>query len=243
METHAPAQALNTEWPCLDVVGQTAAGLVGITGDIYPVAIADIYPGTLMALGLLAAVHKARNTGQGEFFDVAMYDAMLTLMRSNLAAFGLTQKEPEKGKRALVPFGLFPAKNGQVAIAAPVESHWHHLCKSMQREDLIKDERTSSNAKRAANQTFTEDTVSIWTKAHSKEEIVNMLGGYVPVAPANSLAEVYDDPHVAARHMLETYQIPGTGNPKSALSASPIKFQNDPTSLYQSAADTWPTHR
>lgn len=220
-------------WPCLDVAGQSVGGLVEATGDLWPVAISDIYPGTLMALGLVSAVHKARRTGKGEFFDVAMYDAVMTLLRSHISAFSLTQQEPNPGRRALVPFSLFPASDGRVAIAAPVERHWEYLCQAMEREDLISDERTRSNAKRAANQDFTEAQVANWTSTKTKQEIVALLGGKVPVGPANTMAEVFDDPHVAARAMLEEFQIPGTDNPTVTLAGNPIKYLDTPMGLYQ----------
>ena len=220
-------------WPCLDVAGQSVGGLVEATGDLWPVAISDIYPGTLMALGLVSAVHKARRTGQGEFFDVAMYDAVMTLLRSHIAGFGLIHQEPKPGRRVLVPFSLFPAADGRVAIAAPVERHWEHLCQAMGREDLLTDERTSSNAKRAANQDFTEEQVANWSRNLTKQEIVQLLGGKVPVGPANTMAEVFDDPHVAARAMLEEFQIPGSGNPTATLAANPIKYQRGSGRLYQ----------
>jgi len=220
------------DWPCLDVAGQSVGGLVNATGDLFGVAIADIYPGTLMALGLVSAVHKARATGRGEFFDVAMYDAMLALLRSNVAAFSLTQREPKPGKRALVPFGLFPTKDGQIAIAAPVERHWHDLCEAMQRPELITDERTRSNAKRAANQEFTETEIAAWSVTKTKQEIVELIGGKVPCGPVNTMQEVFEDPHVIARQMLEPCDLPGD-NPQISLSAMPIKFQNSDTGLYQ----------
>lgn len=220
------------DWPCLDVAGQSAGGLVEATGDLFGVAIADIYPGTLMALGLVSAVHKARSTGRGEFFDVAMYDAVLTLLRSNVAAYGLTGQQAKPGRRALVPFSLFPARDGRVAIAAPVERHWIDLCEAMERRDLIHDERTSTNARRSANQDFTEAQISQWSATKSKQEIVDLLGGKVPVGPANSMADVFEDPHVAARQMIEEFQLPGD-NPTARLAASPIKFQTMHTGLYQ----------
>lgn len=220
------------DWPCLDVAGQSAGGLVEASGDLYSLAISDMYPGTLMALGLLAAVHQARSTGVGEFFDVAMYDASMTLLRANIAAYGLTKKLAKPGIRALVPFGLFPASDGRVAIAAPVENHWVHLCTAMGRNDLISDERTSSNRRRAANKEFADAQVAAWTSNLSKQEIVGVLGGKVPVGPANTLAEVFEDPHVAAREILESYQPPGD-NPELSLAGSPIKFMNSPTGLYQ----------
>ena len=220
------------QWPCLDVAGQSAAGLVEATGDLFSVAIADIYPGTLMALGLLAAVHRAKETGTGEFFDVAMYDGVLALLKANVAAYSLTRKNGRPGNRALVPFGLFPTKDGRVAIAAPVERHWANLCRAMGREDLITDERTRSNLKRAENQDFTEKEIENWTQTQTKQEIVDLLGGDVPVGPANTMSEVFADPHVAAREMLQEFDLPGD-NPTAVLSGNPIKFSKSKTSFHQ----------
>ena len=121
------------DWPCLDPAGQAAGGLVEATGDLVGVAIADIYPGTLMAMGLLAAVHQAQRTGRGDFVDVSMVDAVQTLIKSDVASYGLTGRERRAGARVLVPFGLFPTKDGRIAIAAPVERHWVSLCEIMDR--------------------------------------------------------------------------------------------------------------
>ena len=97
-------------------------GLVQANGDLVRLAVADIYPGTLMALGMVSAIHHAKRTGKGQFFDVAMYDGILAMLQTNVAAYGFSREvPPEDGPRrpALMPFGLFPAKNGRVAIAAP----------------------------------------------------------------------------------------------------------------------------
>ncbi len=219
-------------WPCLDTAGQAMGGLVEATGDLYEVAIADIYPGTLMALGLVSAVHRARQTGIGDFVDVAMYDSALALLRSHVPSYALTGRERRPGRKVLVPFGLFPATDGRFAVAAPVERHWQLLCEAMQRPDLITDERTATNPKRAANQEFTENVIAQWTAERSKQELLDLLGGKVPCGPANSMAEIFDDPHVAARGLLETCQLPGD-NPAVSLVANPIKLAGNPTGLYQ----------
>ena len=220
------------DWPCLDVAGQAVGGLVEATGDIFPVAISDIYPGTLMALGLVSALHRAQQTGKGDFVDVSMYDSMLGLLKSHVADYSLTKKERKPGRRALVPFGLFPTKDGRIAIAAPVERHWKILCDAMGRTDLIDDERTSSNLRRAENQDFTEGQIEAWTTTKTKQEIIELIGGQVPCGPANTMAEIFDDPHVAARDMLQEIDLPGD-NPAITLAGNPIKFANEETGLYQ----------
>ncbi len=220
------------DWPCLDVAGQSFGGLVEASGDLFPIAVADIYPGTLMALGLVSAVHRARRVGQGEFVDVAMYDGVLSLLKSAVASYSLTGQQRAPGARPAVPFGLFPTNDGRIAIAAPVERHWAELCHAMGRPDFTEDKRTSSNLKRIKNKDFTERVISEWTSTHSKEEIMRLIGGKVPCGPANSMADIYEDPHVAARQMIEPFEIPGD-NPSGCVPGNPIKFLNSPTSLYQ----------
>jgi crotonobetainyl-CoA:carnitine CoA-transferase CaiB-like acyl-CoA transferase len=221
-----------SSWPCLDVAGQSAGGLVEATGDLFPIAIADIYPGTLMALGMVSAIHRAQQTGEGEFFDVAMYDSMLALLKPNVAAYSLTKQARKSDRKILVPFGLFPTIDGRIAIAAPVERHWQLLCDAMDRPELGKDDRTRNNFKRVENQAFTEEAVASWTSTRTKQEILDLIGGSVPCGPANSMAEVFADPHVAARNMIQQYQLPGK-NPEVALSGNPIKFTKSQTCFYQ----------
>jgi crotonobetainyl-CoA:carnitine CoA-transferase CaiB-like acyl-CoA transferase len=222
-------------WPCLDVAAQSFGGLVDANGELSSVAIADIYPGTLMALGLVSAIYHAKQSGKGQFFDVAMYDAMLAMLQTNVAAYGFTGKvlpDDAPRRRVLVPFGLFPASDGRVAIAAPQPNHWEALCKAMDRADLLTDERTRSNGRRVRNPDFTEAQIAAWTSQYSKTEIVAMLGGNVPVGPANNMADIYHDPHTAARQMIQRFQIPGD-NPEAAVAGNPIKFTGTTTGFYQ----------
>ena len=219
------------DWPCLDVAGQAAGGLVEATGDLFPLAIADFYPGTMMALGLLAAVHRARQTGQGEFFDVAMYDSMMTVLKSNISSYGVTGVQGKPGVRALVPFGLFPTSDGRVAIAAPVERHWAELCRAMKREDLIEDDRTRSNPRRVRNSEFTLAQVAAWSSNLTKQEVVDLLGGKVPVGPANTMSEVLSDPHVEARDIIQEYDFPGD-EAGGMFTSSPVKFLNSPAGFH-----------
>ena len=107
-------------WPSLDAAAQSFGGLVHANDGLVTPAIADIFPGTLMALGVVSAVHHAQRTGHGQFLDVSMYDAMLSFQKSAVAQYGFTGKPNPAGlQRAmtLYPFDLFPAKDGRIAIA------------------------------------------------------------------------------------------------------------------------------
>lgn len=220
-------------WPCLDVAAQAMGGIVESNDQIVTPAVADAYPGTLLALGLVSAVLEARRTGEGRFVDVAMYDSMLTLLRTSVGAYGFSGRDRTRStKSALVPFHLFPTSDGRVAIAAPQPNHWERLCETMGRPDLIGDERTRTNRVRVENQAFTLEEISRWTRTLTKREVFEALGGRVPVGPSQSMAEIFEDPHVEARGMLDRYTPPGD-NPEVAIAANSIKFAGLPTPLYQ----------
>lgn len=230
------------DWPAFDIVAQAMSGFAHITGPAdgkagYPsgVSVGDIYPGTLMALGVVSAVLHARQTGQGQFMDVAMYDAMLALNETVVANYGFAQHTlGPRGQHHpnLMPFGIFPTSDGGIAIACPGPKHWQILCEVMQREDLIQDERCKNTFVRARNQVFVEAQISAWSSGQTKAEIMAQLGGRIPCGPVNTAEDIFADPHVAARQMISRFQLPGD-NPEVAITGSPLKFTETPTGLYR----------
>ena len=227
------------DWPAYDIVAQSMGGHVHITGPEgaggYPggVSVGDIYPGTLLALGVVSAIHHARRTGEGQFLDVGMYDAMLAYNETVITNFGVAGIElGPRGQHHpnLMPFGIFPAKDGSVAIAAPGPGHWAELCQAMDRPDLVEDPRSRNVHLRRRNQDFLEPIIGAWTSARTKQEIMAAIGGRVPCGPVNTASEIFADPHVAARGMITRFQPPGD-NPEVAIVGSPIKFTTTPTGL------------
>ncbi len=224
------------DWPSLDAAAQSFGGLVYANDGLVTPAIADIFPGTLMALGVVSAIHHAQRTGKGQFLDVSMYDAMLAFQKSAVAQYGFTGKPNPAGlQRAmtLYPFDLFPAKDGRVAIAVAQPRHWDLLCAAMERADLMTDERRATNEARLAHVDWVEQQIRAWTMQLTRAEIMKKLNGDIPAGPVQNMADIYSDPHVVAREMLETCD-PGGDNPDITLAANPIKFSETPTMLYQS---------
>jgi len=223
------------EWPCLDAAAQSFGGLVYANDGLVTPAFADIFPGTLMALGVVSAIHHAQASGKGQFLDVSMYDAMLALQKSAVAQYGFTGKPNPAGlQRAmtLYPFDLFPTQDGRVAIAATQPHHWDLLCAAMERGDMMTDERCASNKARLQNVDWVEEQICAWTTQLTRAQVMEKLNGTIPAGPVQNMADIYRDPHVVAREMLETCH-PGGDNPDITLAANPIKFSATPTNLYQ----------
>ena len=221
-------------WPSLDAAAQSFGGLVHANDGLVTPAIADVFPGTLMALGMVSAIHHAQHSGKGQFLDVAMYDAMLSFQKSAVAQYGFTGKPNPAGlQRAmtLYPFDLFPAKDGRISLAVAQPRHWDLLCAAMDRGDMMTDKRCDTNAARLQNVDWVEEQIKKWTQTHTRAELLEKLDGNIPAGPVQNMSDIYDDPHVEARGMLEACS-PGGENPDIRLAANPIKFSDTPTGLF-----------
>ena len=73
-----------------------------------------------------------------------------------------------------------------------------------------------------------------WTQARTTAEVVEALGGRVPVGPVNDAADLYADAHLQARSMLVAVEHPGAGRPV-VFPNSPIKCSVTPTGVHRRA--------
>src|SRR5436190_3727017 len=145
------------DWPAFDVVAQAMGGLMGITGPapdqptkVGP-GVGDIYPATLLAFGIVAALNHAQRTGVGQFVDVAMYDGILALCERIVYQHSYTGEIPTQQGNShplLVPFDVFATKDGFVAIATPRDAQWSELCRCIGRPELGDDLRFRTNTDR-----------------------------------------------------------------------------------------------
>jgi len=231
-----------TDWPAYDIVAQAMGGLVGVTGT--PEAgglrcgpsVGDIMPGTLAAVGIVSAVLHARETGEGQFLDVAMYDAVLSLCEHYVYLYSYNGENPGpigNGHPFLCPFDVFDAKDGQIAIAAPTDKHWRILCDIIGRPELGKDDRYARNEGRQQHAPEIRAIVGEWTAARTRQEIVDILSRLVAAGPVNTMEDIFADPHVAAREMLP--EIEQVGGRPVRLAGQPIKFTRTPSRIYSRA--------
>src|SRR5499427_7671107 len=141
-----------------DMIAQATGGVMSITGEpdgppLKPGAtLGDTGTGMLLAISILAALYRRRDTGQGERIEIAMQDAMLQYIRvalSNQATYGAAAKR--NGSKVIsgfaVPSGIYPCKPGgpndylYVYTSRTNPAHWHRLLEVIGRTDLIGDPR------------------------------------------------------------------------------------------------------
>jgi crotonobetainyl-CoA:carnitine CoA-transferase CaiB-like acyl-CoA transferase len=229
------------DWPSFDVVSQAMGGIVSMTGtaagDVLKVgaSVGDLYPGTVAALGIVAALYHAKATGQGQFLDVCMVDAVTALSEAAVYRYsyrGTVTRPLGNSHAQLAPFDIYPTADGNCAIAAPTPNHWALLCALMDRPDLIDDPRTVSNKDRVANAAFVRDALCAWTSSRTTAEVVETLGGRVPVGPVNDAAGLFAEPHLRARSMFVAVDHPGVERPL-VLPNNPIRFTATPAGIYR----------
>lgn len=231
-------------WPAFDIVAQAMGGIISITGvdrenpiKIGP-GVGDLVPGLMAALGVVSALYSANRTGKGQFVDVSMVDGILSLCERIVHQYSLTGEVPRpEGNRhpILSPFGLVPAKDGWIAIGiGPSPEWWQRLCEIMGREDLISDPRTGTHGQRLANQDLVYASIAEFTLRHSKSDLTRRFGGVLPFAPVCDVADIFSDPHFAAREMIVEVQQPGLQRPVH-IAGIPIRMTETPGTVRKRA--------
>jgi CoA:oxalate CoA-transferase len=226
--------------PAYDIIAQAMGGLMYTCGQRggpptwLGIALGDIYSGVLAAQGILLALIQREKTGRGQFIDVSMYDAMVSLAERSITAYSLTGQIMERGReRFIAPWGPFRVKDGWVALIVATEADWAKFCKAIGREDLIGHPRASSGPVRAENMDdFLGPIIDDWMMQHTKEEVVEtLLAAGLPVGSVQNAKEIFECRHVAARKMLIEVEDPVLGpiklvGPALKMSESPEAIAN-----------------
>jgi len=230
----------------MDLTVQAMTGVMSATGfpDQAPVKagpqIADFLGGVHLFAAILAALLQREKTGNGQHVEVAMQDALLPSLTSNLSAVidyegALPERTGNRhGGLALCPYNTYPATDGWVAIFCATDRHWPLLCDVLQRPDLRDDPTLSTNPLRAQRMDEIDKIVSGWTSQRTRAECLELLGGAgVPAAPVKALREMFDDPQVEASGILPTLEHPRRG--KMRVWASPLHLSDSPSLTLQPA--------
>ena len=230
-------------WPAFDVVAQAMGGIMGITGTdsesplkIGP-GVGDIIPGMMLAYGVLAALHHAHRTGEGQFVDVAMTDAILAVCERIVYQHSIQGKNPTpEGNHHpfICPFGVFPARDGFVAIAAPSNTFFEILCHQLGIAELVSDSSFDTQAHRTANKLDLQRLLSTRTQELTKAQLSERLGGKIPFGIVMHMADIATDPHFTARDMLTEIDTPGSAH-RMTVAGVPVKMTKTPGAVRGSA--------
>lgn len=126
--------------PGYDLVVQGEAGLMAINGEParpplkFGVAAVDLFTGMYAAQAVLAALYRTRATGVGCRIDLALYDCGIAIgSYCGLEALLRGEDPPRYGNDhpAIVPYGVFDAKDGPIIVAVGNNRQFADLCSSV----------------------------------------------------------------------------------------------------------------
>ena len=224
-----------------DYMIQAMGGLMSITGqpDGAPgaepmkvgVAVADLFTGLYASNAILAALHAARETGEGRHIDIALFDvqaAMLANQATNWFVSGVAPTRMGNAHPNLSPYQPFPCSDGMVVIAVGNDGQFRSLCTALGEPDLGTDERFAANAGRVANRDQLGPILSALTGPLTMAALMKRLeDAGVPCGPVNTVDQVFAEPQAVARD-LTVEQTRHDLNAPVRTVASPIRMNGAP---------------
>lgn len=219
--------------PCYDLIAQAASGLMHMTGepDGPPTKVGestgDLSAGLFASWAILARLYERERTGEGGYVDVAMFDALFSLMPTAIAQWMFGDESPQRvGNRhpLSTPFGVFQARDGQFIIAVLNNGQFLALCSAMDRMDLSRDERYASDEMRTCNEASLRADIENWSSIYSVAEVVRILtDASVPSSPIRTMEQAIKYAQAGARGLLIRHKHPVAGEVPAM--EQPVQFE------------------
>jgi crotonobetainyl-CoA:carnitine CoA-transferase CaiB-like acyl-CoA transferase len=238
--------------PGYDFIFQGLGGLMSITGerDDLPgggpqkmgVAVVDMTTGMYATIAILAALNQRSITGEGQYIDVALLDAVVALGSNQVTghfAGGHIPKRYGNAHANLVPYQTFDAADGQIIVAAGNNVQWKRLCEAIERTDLTEHPLYKNVSDRIVNRDTLIPELAKTFKTRPMGEWVERIESVdVPCGPINNYKQVFEDPQVKHRGLKVSIPRADGGTVDTfasplRLSASPVKYDKAPPLLAQ----------
>lgn len=194
------------------------------------IAIADLASGMFAASAILAALFARERGGGGQRIDLSLLDSQVALM-SYVASNYLVSGEPParlgNGHPNIVPYQAFRASDGFFAFAAGNDAQWRRFCEAVGKPEWAEDSRFGTNPERVRNRgevVARLDALFATRPAGAWMELCNAIG--LPSAPINTMEQVFADPQVQARGLLQQAAHPTAGT--VPLVGSPLHIPTAP---------------
>lgn len=228
-----------------DYAVQGIGGLMSITGERddrgggpqkVGVAVADLFTGLYATVGILAALRHADRTGEGQHIDMALLDTQVAMLANLGANYLVSGKAPGRAGNAhqnIVPYQVFEVaahhdgSPDHIILAVGNDGQFAKFCQVAGRPELARHPRYARNADRVRHRDELVPQLEAIMKTRGKAEWLAALeAAKVPCGAINNLAEVFADPQVNARGMVDAWAHPLASQLR--LVASPLKLGATP---------------
>ncbi|WP_157928838.1 CaiB/BaiF CoA transferase family protein [Pararhizobium haloflavum] len=226
-----------------DSIIQAFAGVMSITGEAdgpplrSGLMFADL-TGAMYALSaILVSLYARERTGLGNYIDLSMSDALLSLYSTNAAEYMATGKSPGRAgseNPGRSPTGSYLcADDRYVQVMGGSDRLWPGFCAAVGRPDLAEDVRFASNEARIANRKQLRAILTpVFRSKPSAEWVEQMSVLGLPIAPINTLADAMNDPHFQHREMDLRLEHPRSGEIRTIN--NPFRFSTYATWQHKS---------
>ncbi|MEU9737460.1 CaiB/BaiF CoA-transferase family protein [Streptomyces sp. NPDC048002] len=192
----------------IDLIAQAYSGLMSVTGSTdgqlakagFPIS--DVGTGMWGAIGVLAALLRARSGGGGAYLDIALADAVAAWSLWEVADYTATGVEPGPlgtAHRLAAPYQAFTCSDGATLVIGAVDRAWLSLC-AVLGVDLGGDARFATEYERFVHREHLAEILQERFVAAPRDHWMALLReAGVPCGPVNGIADVVADKHFAAR--------------------------------------------
>jgi crotonobetainyl-CoA:carnitine CoA-transferase CaiB-like acyl-CoA transferase len=200
--------------PAMDLTIQARTAVMSTTGfeEGPPTrtgpSVVDFMAGTHLVAGVLAALYQRTVTNRGQHVEVALQDAIIPSLTSNIAGYlasggKIAERTGNRhGGMAVAPYNAYPTSDGWITVLCPTDGHWARLCDLMNDDEAL-DVALSEMSGRCANVELVDEIVGRWTAKFPKASLAQELKtANIPSAPIVTLPELLVDEHVRARGVL-----------------------------------------
>ena len=226
--------------PGYDFILQAESGLMSICGapdgvpTKYGVAIVDVCTGMLACNAILAAINARHHTGRGQKIDLSLYETslfMLVNVASNYLVAGRNGGRFGNGHPSIVPYTTYPANDATIALGVGNEAQFAQILRACSGiPEWAKDRAfcDEQGPRRQPRRSRRPDCSGV-RRRHADVWLDKLKAAGIPSGRINSVAQALDDPHTAARQMVETAEHPVVGALK--MLGIPFKFSDTPGSV------------
>ncbi len=198
-------------------------GLASLTGyeggppQEVGMAYGDPTSGIHAAVAICAALAARQRTGQGQHFDVSLWQTVAALVPEGWMDYAMNGTQPSRQGNHdpwMAPHNCFrcAGEDEWVTIACGSEEEWRALCQAIDQPQLATDARFSSANARKAHEEALDQMITAWTATREKWEVTRVLQAVgVAAFPSMSGKDLVEDPHLNARDFFVRLAHPEVG--------------------------------
>ncbi len=211
----------NTARPAYDIIIQAMSGLMDVTGEpdgtptMIGEALGDVAGGLFAAWGTMVALFDRSRTGKGRHVDVALFDALTSMMPLLACRTLMGAETPSRtgNRHALsAPFGTYPAADGHFAVAVLNDRLFASFCEVIQQPELASDPRFLTDPLRRENEPALAEQIALWAGARTAAEVVASLSASgIPASEIQSVAQAWASSQAVERGLASEVEHPVLG--------------------------------